>query len=399
MRTASRWTAASGLPRSLWLSIILCVFAVAMFVPETARAQGNDDVWRPSTGNDDVWTPEDAAGGDDVWTPEQSGDDESWTDSDSDDETFFEEKDDADEAVYTAPTIEQFYGKHFITLEYRDTTVFDDSRDAENELHIGPPPETLTYVAYGIALNRINYLKVETEYQEYAPPIDPEAQDVPTDGGWTLVSWDRSLSSGSRLYLDAGTSWSSDSSGGFNMSGEYGWSMGNNLDVAAGLRYTMSSSGGPGWRASGKATAFISTTTSAQYKGWYAVDSTGYRGSRNQLKCAQYLGMRTGLHLMARSNVTSSDDYPDKRSRVFGIEARHRLPAVDTQLRLGYRWYADNASVDHTDPVAEDVEAEGISFGVSQPFYRGSVAVYYRHYTTSADVDAGSWWMVLDLTF
>jgi len=366
----------------------LAAFGVLVLIPfaysPAFAADADDGVWRPPAQDADVWKPDgDAEGDDGVWKPDGDAEDDDDVWKPDDDDSW---RSDDDGAVVPPGPIEQFYGTHFLTLEYRVTDVFDDLRDPTNDFLVGPPPERLVYVAYGLALDRVNYLKFEGESQSFAEDSVAAKEHAPGDGGWALLSWDRTLATGARMYLDMGTYWVEDASG-FNMSGEYGWSMGHNLDVSGRLQMSASSSS-TGFRVGAKANAYFTSTTALQYKGWYGWDDGGYRGSRNQLKFAQAAGARGAVHLMYRTNVASADEARDKRSQVYETEYRRQLGRTNTLLSVACRWYRDNA----------DTSADGIAFGVVQPYRRGSFGAGYRRYTSSVDVDAGSFWIVLNFS-
>ncbi len=259
------------------------------------------------------------------------------------------------------------------------TDVFDEPSDPA----VGPPPDGVYFLSDEITVVPNELLKVECEYLRY------DDADI-ADRGRLLVLWEPTLRSGAYLDFDAAHLWDDEGETGFAAGLAVGWQAGPNVDLYARVGGSKSVTGTSGGGASGKLTAALGRFTALQARASYYGDETGGTSGKGQLELAQYLGRRTGLHLLVRSNRSTIDDvgFEDTNSTVASVGLRHVF-AERTLLRGAFRWYSDTAGV----------AATGVSLGVEQSFARGSVGGYYRHYLSNEDVKAGTWWVTAKLLF
>jgi len=291
------------------------------------------------------------------------------------DEEFFEEEEEEEATTGAAEY------KTSVFLEYRSTDVFDPPPAPQ----IGPQADNLYYLAIETKLNRMNTIRLEGEQRMFDDATK-------TDSGWALLYWDKLLSSGARLGLEGAGTWDENGEDGFWAAMDYTWDAGLNLELGVRAQVSSNAANVWGWRVQIDAEAALSEKTALEAKAWYFEDESDTASWRIEAELAQYVAPRTGLNVLYRRNSSETDDplatLADADSTVVRAGLRHRLP-TETLLRGDYRWYWDS----------EDVEARGFSVGFSQPFRRGSLAVYWRHYRTDEDIHTDSWVVMGSITF
>jgi hypothetical protein len=265
-----------------------------------------------------------------------------------------------------------------ITLECRSTDVFDEPPDPA----AGPPPKGLYSLADEITLAPNRILKLDCEYLRYDDTIEDRAS--------LRLLYEPTLRTGEYLDFDAALLWDEGGGAGFAAGLAVGWQAGPNLDLYARIGGSNSVTGVSGAGASARIEAALGRLTALQVRGSYYRDEAGGTSSRGQLELAQYLGRRTGMHLLVRANSSTIEDvgFEDTNSTVASVGLRHVF-AERILVRGAFRLYSDTGGV----------TANGASLGVEQISTRGSVGAYYRYYWSNEDVKAGTWWVKVTLLF
>jgi len=312
----------------------------------------------------ELWKEEDLGSGAETWEEPAEGKKQE----------FFEEEEEKPPAWSLQRPVS---ARRELVLEYRSTDVFDEPPDP----NLGPPPDEVWYLSYSVRPDRVNYLMAEAQAFAFDDPTMP-------DSGYVMLFWERTLSSGARLDLEAARQ--SDSSGRTGLWGavEYGWPAGLNAEISARLQLSSSLDGVFGWRAECEALMALDENTALRGRAWYYRGHEGSSSARLDLQLARYLGRQTALHLLVRSGVSESGD-PDEEIReassaVGAIELRHRFGAR-TLARVSYRWYSDS----------EGDVADGYSVGAEHDFGRCALGAFYRGYWTNEGTETGTWWIVI----